>query len=135
MNDQDYYEPECFKLLGLKRSLDRVISSKPKKLKANLNCKFKLKPRKRNPRPKAPHNTNQFLTAQENVKCFTPQEIDYANYDTDIEDICITGGTMKGIFSLINTIDCRLENSELPEENTVDTEMTCEDYAYIFHVD
>jgi hypothetical protein len=105
------------KFLGLKRSAITGITKgtterDSKAFKSTtLSCKIKLK-RNRNHRPKAPHNTTQYLSA-------IPWELELA--ETDIDDICITGGTMKGIFSLINIIDSRYD-TDLADEHTEDTE-------------
>jgi hypothetical protein len=115
----------CSNFLGTKR--ERIThtpipltknTNKNTKTASNLNCKFKLKQNSRirklksTTRPKAPHNTTQYLSSLRDYSSNNHSELDITNYETDIEDICVTGGTMKGIISLINNIDYGFMDSD-----------------------
>jgi hypothetical protein len=123
------WNSRTIRLLNKKRNIQHKLTTKIRKCtSSDLNCKFKLKRnRLGNDRPKAPHNTTQYLTALSEKMCYYPSELELTNYETDIDEICISGGTMKGIFSLINTLDCRHDD----ESTAVDSD----DNTYTFQVD
>ena len=68
----------------------------------NLNCKFKLKQNRIHKKPKAPHNTTTFLINNRKI-------LDNA---IELDDICVTGGTMKGILSIYNTLDIYCDSTD-----------------------
>ncbi len=103
-------DPNC----NFKLKRNKIRNSKlRKRIKLNL---VKFRPEKR----RAPHNTSTFLienfrNTEANPEIVQtslnfPQELNFSEISDDLEEICITGGTMKG------KLNCNLSDLLLSEE-------------------
>ena len=136
-----------FNFLGLKRALNlnKKENSEIEKIqKSNLNCKFKLKENRKiqkrknrrnifsinqvSDRPKAPHNTNEFL-----IENYLIEKLNFRIgfceiEESDFDEICLTGGTMKGIRE-INSLSGFNQNY-LENETEESTETSEKDHFF-----
>jgi hypothetical protein len=91
---------------GGRRDHPKRLGSRGKyKLKQN---RFAKKKKSRLDRPRAPHNTTQFLSSMYRKYRQVEPTNRYEGFihDFDLDEICVTGGSMRGIFNTNNPLGC-----------------------------